>query len=186
MKLVMDVTPWEAVYLLGALTQIDQHQVRQAIAARQDPFAVLHGLQTGRIRYELADPDEHWQTRREILRRRSADCEDLASAVAAELNETVYVAGSDTAAQHFGQDRPPPLPRPPGPVDDPWVAWGACKPSFGAVPDRAVPVAYKTRSDLFHVVVWAPGWGYLDPSVAGGMGSDYGASKTRRRWRMKA
>ena len=181
MKLKMDVSPREAVYLLAALTQIDQFQVRQDVGQRRDPLAVLHGLQSGRIRYKLADPDEHWKTRREILRDGDGDCEDLASTVAAELNETMYAGGFgfniDPAAA-------PLLPRPPGPVNDPWPAWGACPASsFGAVPEQAVPVAYKAKDGLFHVVVWAPGFGYLDPSVAGGMGSNYGASgQARQRW----
>lgn len=180
MQLRMNVTPREAVYVLGALTQIDQFQVRQDFGARKDPLAVLNGLRDGSIRYRLADPNEEWRTRREILRDGWGDCEDFASAIAAELNETVYAGG-------FGvQLGAHPLPPPPGPVRDAWPAWSGCPPRFGAVPERAVPVAYKARSNLFHVVVWAPGFGYLDPSVAGGMGSDYGASGlARQRWMQK-
>lgn len=178
---MMNVSPREAVFLLGALTQIDQYQVRRDAGSRRDPLAVLRGIRSGRIKYRLADPNEHWQTRKEILEHGYGDCEDFASAIAAELNETVYAAPEFGLAQAL--QSPPPLPRPPGPVTDPWVAWGACGPSFGAVPERAVPVAYRARSNLFHVVVWAPGFGYLDPSVAGGMGSDYGASgQERARW----
>lgn len=179
MELRMNVTPREAVFVLGALTQIDQFQVRQDFGSRRDPLAVLHGLQDGTITYRLADPNEEWRTRRQILQTGWGDCEDLATAIAAELNEAVFVSGAQVGAAY----RPPPLPRPPGPVKDPWVAWGACRPAFGAVPEQAVPVAYRAKNNLFHVVVWAPEFGYLDPSVAGGMGSDYGASgKAREQW----
>jgi hypothetical protein len=184
MKLVMNISPREAVFLLGALTEIDQFQIRKDVGARRDPLALLHGLQGGRVRYRLADPDEHWQTRRETLALRHGDCEDLATGIAAELNETIFAGGINTAMSFGAHLRPPPLPRPPGEVKDPWVAWGNCpSASFGATPERAAPVAYKAKTGLFHVVVWTPTWGYLDPSVAGGMGSDYGASgQERARW----
>ena len=183
MKLVMNVSPREAVILLGALMEIDQGQIRRGAAERRDPLALLHGLQTGRVRYRLADPDEHWQTRRETLCLGHGDCEDLATGIAAELNETVFAGGRQTAEAFGAFSSPPPLPTPPSEVRDPWFAGGHCPTAFGAVPERAVPVAYKAKDGLFHVVVWAPGWGYLDPSVAGGMGSDYGAtSPARARW----
>ena len=57
-----------------------------------DPKAmpILRGIQSGRVRYDRRDPQEHWQTWCELygqMRKGIAhgDCEDLAAAVAAEL-----------------------------------------------------------------------------------------------------
>jgi hypothetical protein len=47
-------------------------------------------IRQGKVRYEINDPDEHWQTYREIVENvqkygsATADCEDLAPAIAAE------------------------------------------------------------------------------------------------------
>jgi hypothetical protein len=80
----------EAANLLDGLVSVNLAQMNNAkLPAKQ--FPVITGIQAGKIRYRRADPDEHWQSWREIMEqvdedgRGYADCEDLASAVAAEL-----------------------------------------------------------------------------------------------------
>lgn len=61
------------------LAQIDTARIGQGT------FPVISGIQAGQIRYRRADPLEHWKTWREVLETGHGDCEDLSSAVAAEL-----------------------------------------------------------------------------------------------------
>jgi len=175
MKVWSQLSPIEAVFYLSGLLEVDEYQVRRDHAQRGTPiFAVMHGLQTGVIRYDRRDPNEHWKTREEVLATRRGDCEDLATAVAAELNEAIHRPGL------FGQANwgAPPLPPPPTPVTRPiparmsYVGFDSNNlfGSFSPSRTEAIPVVYEARKGLYHVVVYDPHWGYLDPSVAGGMG----------------
>ena len=154
------ITPEEAPWLLRALYCRDRKEVAAAAANGLDPFAVMHGLQTGSITYDRRDPNEHWKSRQEIIEDGKGDCEDLATAVTAELNEALYRPGF--GASFAGM--PSPLP---GPLDGPKIdlhnAWSDAG-------DEAVVAIYKPRPGLFHVLVNTPTWGLIDPSVAGGMG----------------
>lgn len=169
------LNPVEAVGLMSGLYRVNRLQVARAAAEGGDPLAVLHGLQRGTIKYIRADKTEHWKTRNQILEDGGGDCEDLANAIAAELNETVFADG-------FGAAAPPgaPLPPPPTPVREPMPSWGWVPGSRLAHSDaelyargmknEAITTTYKAQPGLYHVVVWTPTWGYIDPSVAGGMG----------------
>lgn len=82
----------EAVHLLKGLVAVDLAQVGERFAGlRGGGFPLIRAIQTGRVRYERADPDEHWQSYREIMAPVSrggigrADCEDLSAGVTAEL-----------------------------------------------------------------------------------------------------
>lgn len=154
------ITPEEAPWLLRALYCRDRKEVAVDAAHGRDPFAVLHGLQAGTITYDQRDPREHWKSRQEVLEDRKGDCEDLATSVAAELNEALYRPGFGAAFAGM----PAPLPGPlPGPKIDLHTAWGGAG-------DEAVVAVYEPRAGLYHVLVWTPTWGLIDPSVAGGMG----------------
>jgi hypothetical protein len=104
------ITPVEAAHLLKGLIAIDESQITKAQLPPKS-FPVIRGIQTGRIRYRRSDPTEHWQTWRELTdKMRSqpvvgADCEDLASAVVAELRHAnirsrVYVYKSAAHVYH--------------------------------------------------------------------------------------
>lgn len=69
----------EAERLLLGLYGMDLLQLRQGVPP------ISEALHRGRLRYVRWDPDEHWQTVREIWASGGGDCEDLAAAVAAEL-----------------------------------------------------------------------------------------------------
>jgi hypothetical protein len=79
----------EAANLLDGLVSVDLGQIDKTVGKGQYP--VIRGIQTGQIRYRRADPREHWKTWREIMEEVGrfgtghADCEDLSSAVVAEL-----------------------------------------------------------------------------------------------------
>ena len=83
---LFQVTGKEAKHFLPALVAINEE------ALRANPgWPSVRGLITqGKVKYRLADEQEHWQTYRELVEAVSkqgiayADCEDLASAVAAE------------------------------------------------------------------------------------------------------
>lgn len=153
------ITTEEAPWLLRALYCRDRKEVAQDAAFGRDPFAVTHGLQNGTIKYMQRDPQERWKSRQEVLEDGGGDCEDLATAVTAELNEALYRPGFGVV--FAGQ--PAPLPGPlPGPKHDLHDAW--------APGGEATVAIYKPRQGLFHVLVWTPTWGLVDPSVAGGMG----------------
>ena len=105
----------DAAHLLRGLVEVNKAQHERHIKNGGDPFSVIKAIQDGRIRYKRADPREHWQSYNELLEIadnsmgavqgkrsavqgkrsavqgkrsavRGADCEDLASAVVAELN----------------------------------------------------------------------------------------------------
>lgn len=92
----MPVTPFirvatpDAANLLDGIVSANLGQMRRRKA---DPKAmpILRGIQSGRVRYKRSDPREHWQTWDELMLQLQdggtarGDCEDLSSAVAAEL-----------------------------------------------------------------------------------------------------
>lgn len=92
----MPVTPFirvatrDAANLLDGIVSANLGQMRHKNA---DPKAmpILRGIQSGRVRYNRADAQEHWQTWDELVAQMAqggvaeGDCEDLASAVTAEL-----------------------------------------------------------------------------------------------------
>ena len=107
---LINVTPTEAAHLLEGLVSVNVHQISQtagaslAGAGARGYFPILRGIQAtekalregkplprGAVRYDPYDPDEWWQTHSELLGQIKAkgfatgDCEDLSSAVVAEL-----------------------------------------------------------------------------------------------------
>jgi hypothetical protein len=159
-KVEVRIFPDEAPSLLRWLYERNRKLVARDAAHRRDPFAVMHGLQKGSIKYIQSDKREHWKDRSEVLRDGGGDCEDLASAITAELNEALYRPGF--GASFAG--KPPPLPPPlEGEKGNIEFAWGSNDGS------EAVTVVYSPRKGLYHVLTWTPTWGLIDPSVAGGM-----------------
>ncbi len=79
----------EASSMLTGLVQANLSTM--STHAKRGDMPILDGIRRGRVRYERADPGEHWQTWRELKAQLDAgqvakgDCEDLASAVTAEL-----------------------------------------------------------------------------------------------------
>ena len=86
----------DAANLLDGIVSANLGQMRR----RQQPptglgsMPILRGIQSGRVRYERADPDERWQTWDELVAQLAkkggkgiaqGDCEDLSAAVAAEM-----------------------------------------------------------------------------------------------------
>lgn len=160
-KIELRIFPSEAPSLLRWLYDRNRRLVRRDAAEGRDPFAVMHGLQTGRIKYIQRDPREHWKDRAEILVDGGGDCEDLASAVTAELNEALYLPGLGASFEGRPAPLPPPLEGHKGGLSRAWEPQG----------EEAATAIYSPRPGLYHVLVWTPTWGYIDPSVAGGMGS---------------
>lgn len=74
----------EAARLLDGLVSVDLGQIERARLPR-GRYPIIEGIQSGAIRYKRADPREHWKTWNEIRRTGDGDCEDLTSAVVAEL-----------------------------------------------------------------------------------------------------
>jgi hypothetical protein len=81
-----NVTGPEAKGLLYGLLEMSKDQLR----ANPGFPSMRQLVQEGKVRYRESDPNEHWQTYREIVEKVGsdgvayADCEDLATAVAAE------------------------------------------------------------------------------------------------------
>ena len=76
----------EAAWMMQGLYLADLSQLERGIPG------ILHWLRRGtaagggrRLRYVRDDPDEVWQTLRDLWASGGGDCEDLAAAVAAEL-----------------------------------------------------------------------------------------------------
>lgn len=144
----MDLRTPEAANMLDGVVSVNLAQMTRAELPR-GVFPILQGVQQGRVRYERLDPDEHWQTWRELVAQMGGlqvvqvggdgrvsfggsgiaqgDCEDLSSAVTAEL-------------------------------------------LYNGVPARTY--VYKSGPRLYHVVVKTDRWGLLDPSRAAGMGGN--------------
>lgn len=81
----------EAASLLDGLVSVDLSQIQRKLNGEKGEYPVISGIQAGRVRYRRADPTEHWKTWREMgaeMKRTglaTGDCEDLSTAVAAEL-----------------------------------------------------------------------------------------------------
>ena len=163
------LTAMEAVPFLRGLVGADEHQVRRDLASGAEPLAVTKGLLNGQIRYVRRDPLEEWKTRNQVLAEGGGDCEDLSAAVAAELNEVFFAGGFGAQANQIPDFPPPPRPVTNALPSEGWVPASILpRPAFEGAP-KAVPVVYKAKPHLYHVVVHVPGRGYIDPSVAGGM-----------------
>lgn len=74
----------EAARLLDGLVSVDRGQIKRSKLGR-GRFPVIEGIQRGKIRYKRADPNEHWKTWNQVRFSGDGDCEDLTSAVVAEL-----------------------------------------------------------------------------------------------------
>lgn len=70
----------DAAELLQGLAGANRNQLRRHIPGINS--ALIRGL----VRYERSDQNERWQTIEDLRRTRKGDCEDLAAAVAAELD----------------------------------------------------------------------------------------------------
>lgn len=92
----------DAANLLDGIVSANLGQMRRRKVPPTGPgsMPILRGIQSGRVRYDRADPDEHWQTWDELIAQLAkrggkgiarGDCEDLSSAVVAEM---IY-AGED-------------------------------------------------------------------------------------------
>lgn len=69
----------EAAEMLQGLYKVDLLQLRNGTPG------INGALHAGKIRYDRDDPQERWQTIRDLWVSGAGDCEDLAAAVAAEL-----------------------------------------------------------------------------------------------------
>lgn len=92
----------DAAHLLEGLVNVNQAQHRRLVKKGNDPFTVIKAIQDGKIVYKRSDPDEHWQTYKEMVEGAKkgsfgADCEDLSAAVVAELRN----AGIDARTYVF-------------------------------------------------------------------------------------
>ena len=91
MNPMFSISGVEAVQLLHGLVRVDLHQIKRAKLAK-GKYPIIRAIQNKTLRYRRADPQEHWKTWRELMSelktngKAYADCEDLASAVVAELN----------------------------------------------------------------------------------------------------
>lgn len=128
----------EAGALLLGLFAVNQLELAMGVPGIDD------ALQSGEIRYERDDPLETWQPIRSLWRTKKGDCEDLAAAVAAELDRRGIPA------------RP--------------VVYRVRKGLAHAVVRLLDPrwLRYPVGSRLFGHPVIAPG--IIDPSRTGGMG----------------
>ena len=61
-----DIKTEEAANLLDGLVSVGLSQIDKRVGRRGE-FPVIRGIQTGTIRYKRADPNEHWQSWREII-----------------------------------------------------------------------------------------------------------------------
>ena len=87
-KLLLDTE--EAAAMLPGLVQANVSTMTRMNWPKGN-MPVLNGIHDGRVRYHRYDPEEHWQTWRELVTqidkrgKARGDCEDLSTAVAAEL-----------------------------------------------------------------------------------------------------
>ncbi len=163
------LTAQEAVPFLRGLVAADEHQVRRDIVAGKDPLAVTRGLLDGSIRYIRRDPREEWKTRNQVIAEGGGDCEDLSAAVAGEFNEVYFAGGFGAHANQIPDFPPPPRPVRDAMPAEGWVPTSILPSPTFPTPPKAVPVVYKAKPHLYHVVVHVPGKGFIDPSMAGGM-----------------
>lgn len=90
---LLQIRPDEAAAMLGGgLVAVNEQQMRRMRA--EGAPSVRDLIASGRLVYSPLDPAEHWQTYEQVVRdvtelgRTDADCEDLASMVAAEYRVT--------------------------------------------------------------------------------------------------
>ncbi len=141
----------EARGLLYGLLESDKIQLRKY----PEMPSVRQGIQDGTIVYRQADPDEHWQTYKEIVDQIAfngvayADCEDLATAIAAE-DQVRY----GVLSLPYAYNPKPGLFH---------VVTAVPSDQFGKIPSGNWPAARGATP--------VPGYTYQDPSAAAGMGS---------------
>tara|TARA_Y100000034_G_scaffold115525_1_gene152765 strand:- start:14312 stop:14710 length:399 start_codon:yes stop_codon:yes gene_type:complete len=84
-----DLRTPEAASLLDGLVSVNLAQMDKTFQGEKGHYPVIKAIQSGALRYRRADPREHWKSWREVMQGVQdgfgADCEDLSSAVAAEL-----------------------------------------------------------------------------------------------------
>lgn len=148
-----NLTGSDARGLLYGLMEVDKIQLRESPGMP----SMRHLVQSGKVKYRRADPEEHWQSYKEIVgnvRRDGvayADCEDIASAIAAEdqvkygVVSLPYAYTPKQGLFHVVTAVP---------VDQ-----------FGAIPRHDWPGA-RFAPDV-------PGYVLQDPSVVAGMGSSF-------------
>lgn len=83
----------EAAWMLQGLYLVNLEQL-----AGGQP-GISEALQRGRVRYIRSDPDERWQSIRDLWVNGGGDCEDLAAAVAAELTHAWRASGGAEGAR---------------------------------------------------------------------------------------
>jgi len=88
----LDISTQDAANLLPGIVNVNMKQIRRRFGGTTPSrFPILRGIQTGRVRYKRHDPTEKWQTWDNLMEQLDSrgiaegDCEDLSSAVAAEL-----------------------------------------------------------------------------------------------------
>lgn len=142
-----DVGADEAAELLEGLVRVSALDMRKAGPHRP---RIGELIRSGDLVYSPIDIDEHWQSYREILGAieregiATADCEDLASLVAAQWR----VDGVDPDARTFVYQTGPAL-------------------SHVVVASRRV--GHLPPAGFSGAALLGPGWLYNDPSVAAGM-----------------
>ena len=81
----------EAANMLDGLVSVGLSQIAKSKYNPQGNYPIIRAIQKGTLRYRRADPNEHWKSWGEMIRElhtgggATGDCEDLSSAVAAEL-----------------------------------------------------------------------------------------------------
>ena len=86
-----DITTRDAANLLPGVVNMNVKQIQRRFGGAASQFPILRGIQTGKVRYKRLDRREKWQTWDNLMAQLDSrgvaegDCEDLASAVAAEL-----------------------------------------------------------------------------------------------------
>lgn len=94
-----NISSRDASHLLQGLVAVNRAQIQRAKKkGLKEKFPIIKAIQEGRLKYKRQDKGEHWQTWDEMMDKANsdkfagiveygADCEDLSSAVAAELLE---------------------------------------------------------------------------------------------------
>ena len=88
----LDISTQDAANLLPGIVNVNLKQIRRRFGGTvPNEFPILRGIQSGKVRYKRFDPTEKWQTWNNLMAQMDSrggaegDCEDLSSAVAAEL-----------------------------------------------------------------------------------------------------
>ena len=86
-----DINTQDAANLLPGVVHMNVKQIQRRFGGDRNAMPILRGIQTGRVRYKRSDPRETWQSWDNLMAQlerggiAEGDCEDLSSAVAAEL-----------------------------------------------------------------------------------------------------